>query len=155
MGIGVVSVVRGKKHRKLRVSEGIGTNNVAEWLGAIYALLLAIDYYEQYDDVECKIYTDSQLIANQFNGHWQVKQKELRPYYNEAQELLKRLPKFHRLNWIPRERNHWADKASKEANPYYSKSRLERQALNAGSARKRHYAKVQLDKLRKAGKLKN
>ena len=121
MGIGVVSVVKDKVHKQIKISGGLGTNNVAEWLGGVYALTLAREYYETYYDVEVRIYTDSQLIANQFNGVWKIKEKEFLELYRECKSIAKEMPVPERVrfNWIPREQNKIADKLSKEANPYY------------------------------------
>ncbi len=121
MGIGVVAVVNNKAHRSERHTAGIGSNNIAEWMGAVLAFKMAEKYYEEFHDVECRVYTDSQMVANQFNGHWQIKakNKEFVEHYNQAKEIARRLPHFHRLNWIPREENSLADAQSKLANPYH------------------------------------
>ncbi len=121
MGIGVVSVVKDVEHKTICVSAGLGTNNIAEWLGGIYALTLAREYYETYYDVEVSLYTDSAVIANQFNGSYKVKQKEFKVLYEEAKAIVRDCPDLKNIKfiWIPREQNILADKASKKANPYY------------------------------------
>ncbi|MDY6771237.1 MAG: ribonuclease HI family protein [Candidatus Nanohaloarchaea archaeon] len=63
---------------------GRSTNNQAEYNAVINALRTAID--AGVDSV--KLFSDSQLLVNQLNGEWKVKDAELRELYDTVQELL-------------------------------------------------------------------
>src|SRR5690349_8401078 len=54
---------------------GFGTNNVAEWRGAIAALTFALSQ----SDTDIELRMDSQLVVEQFNGKWRVKDPGLKP----------------------------------------------------------------------------
>lgn len=87
-----------------------GTNNVAEWTGLILGLQEAVRLGVR--DVD--IYGDSKLVVLQARGEWRVKKPHLMPLYETAKALLDRLGTYS-LNWIPREENTLADRASNEA----------------------------------------
>ena len=50
-----------------------------------------------------QIFSDSQLVVNQVNGKWKVKEPRLFPLCQEAQKLL--IIREVILTWIPREKN--------------------------------------------------
>lgn len=129
MGIGVVVVANDLVLQNISYAAGIGSNNEAEYIGAITALHLAKEYYDKYHDVDVKIFSDSLLICNQFNGHWGCKAKELKPLLKRAKEVSDLLPWFHRITWIPREENALADVQSKNGNPYH---RAKKKAADIG-----------------------
>jgi ribonuclease HI len=87
------------------------TNNVAEYVAAIYALewLLGTRY-----DGEVVLEGDSQLVIRQMTGEYEVKAEHLRPY---RERLLQLASRFRRVEyrWVPREENARADALSKEA----------------------------------------
>jgi ribonuclease HI len=62
---------------------GSGTNNEAEYKALIRALKRAKKYTEGY--VLC--YSDSQLMVNQLNDLWKVKDKKLKPLFNKIIKL--------------------------------------------------------------------
>jgi ribonuclease HI len=84
---------------------GITTNNQAEYR----ALLLALDRCRALGIRSIEVKSDSQLLVNQINGSYRVRNDGLRPLYNEA---LSRLAGFdrYRLEHISREDNREADK---------------------------------------------
>jgi ribonuclease HI len=83
---------------------GTSTNNQAEYTAVIKALDHAIQ--EGYQDIT--LYSDSQLMINQLNGEWQVKNERLRELYDEVQERLKQVDVA--FTNVPRENEH-VDKA--------------------------------------------
>ncbi|MCW4030837.1 MAG: ribonuclease HI family protein, partial [Candidatus Bathyarchaeota archaeon] len=58
---------------------GVGTNNEAEYKALISALRKAKELAE-----EIEIYSDSNLIVNQMNGHWRIKHPNMKPLWREA-----------------------------------------------------------------------
>mgnify|MGYP005831101973 CR=1 FL=1 len=64
---------------------GFGTNNWAEYKALIKGLTLARKYSS--NTVEC--YSDSQLLVNQLNGVYQVKNVKLKRLYLQVKELEK------------------------------------------------------------------
>ena len=71
------------------------SNNVMEY----EALISALDICTQYS----VIYTDSQLVVNQVNGKWKIKQNHLYSLVQSAKSLLN--DKKAKIIWIPREQN--------------------------------------------------
>lgn len=92
----------------------INSNNVAEYIGFLRLLdeLYAIP-------VKSKILLlgDSNLIVQQMNGNWGIKDGMYKPYADRAMEKLKQLRKQHaliKIQWIPRSLNAFADDLSKK-----------------------------------------
>lgn len=84
--------------------QGQGTSNQAEYLSLLHLCKLLIEASIK----NVKIYGDSQLVVNQINGEWKVKDTILKDYWNEIHECLKRIPKWE-LSHVPREENQEAD----------------------------------------------
>ncbi len=82
------------------------TNNEAEYTGLIIGLQKAIEQGIQ----ELEVYGDSNLVVNQVNGFWRIKQSHLRPLANLVSSLMEQFSRI-TLNWVPREQNKLADKA--------------------------------------------
>lgn len=72
------------------------TNNEMEYMAVLYAL-------EHFAGSGDKILTDSQLVVNQVNGNWKVKQAHLFEFCQTAKTALDE--KGCALTWIPREEN--------------------------------------------------
>ena len=89
---------------------GLVTNNEAEYLALIYLLEQAI----KLNIKSMRIQGDSQLVVNQVNGSWRVKQAHLFRLYGRVRELLEQIPKWS-LVWVPRELNEAANKLSQKA----------------------------------------
>jgi ribonuclease HI len=83
---------------------GVTTNNQAEYHGLRMALEKALELGAE----EIEFRGDSQLVVNQLNGVYKVKNKDLWPIYERIRELRK---KFKRatFNYVPRELNTHAD----------------------------------------------
>lgn len=84
---------------------GIATNNQAEYYGMIKGLERARDL--GIDNVS--LYSDSQLVVNQMNGFYKVKNQELAPLHEQLTGLAKSFEKI-TFAYVPRELNKIADK---------------------------------------------
>jgi ribonuclease HI len=77
---------------------GQGTNNIAEWS----ALILAMHVMRDCED-KITILGDSQLVVNQANGLWKVKDETLKAF---AVDFLQAAAKLNvEVKYVPRERN--------------------------------------------------
>lgn len=83
---------------------GITTNNQAEYISIKNALACA----KKISGGEVLVFMDSQLVINQLNGVYQVKNKDLWPIYESVKELAKNFKKI-RFTHTPREFNKVAD----------------------------------------------
>lgn len=91
-----------KKYKKFLL--GHKTNNQAEYMALIYALKLALK--AGYDEVECR--TDSELMANQMEGKFKVKNINIKGLFIEAHNLSKKFKKFS-IRAVKRSENKLAD----------------------------------------------
>ena len=87
------------------------TNNMAEY----EALVRALRRVEGSRVETIRVYTDSLLVANQVLGKYRVKNEGLRPYLEEARQLMRILGRSTVVKYIPREGNRIADKLAKNA----------------------------------------
>ena len=110
-GIGAV-ILDDKKNLIAEISEYIGetTNNQAEYR----AVVAAIKKAKELGAMEIQFYLDSQLVVEQLNGNYKVKNKGLQPLfvsvYNDSLNFKKVA-----YNHIPREQNKEADKLANMA----------------------------------------
>ncbi len=96
--------------KTLALRIGNATNNVAEYAALIFALQEAALMRVK----DLQIFTDSELLAKQFNGEYKIKEDTIRVLYSLVAHLkqgFKRLSVTH----IPRERNKLADKEANRA----------------------------------------
>ena len=100
----------GETIKSLSVRIGRTTNNVAEYS----ALILALQEALMMRSKELTIFTDSELLAKQFNGEYKVKDDTIRVLYSLALHL-RRGFKSLSLSHIPREQNKLADKEANRA----------------------------------------
>ena len=91
-------------------SLGHATNNVAEYSGLIAGLTAAAELGAREVDVRM----DSKLVIEQMSGRWQIKHPGLRPLAAQAAALVRRFDTV-RFEWIPRERNRYADALANRA----------------------------------------
>jgi broad specificity phosphatase PhoE/ribonuclease HI len=89
---------------------GIHTNNVAEYQGLIAGLTAA----KELGATSVSVRMDSKLVVEQMSGRWQVKHPSMRPLFRQASDL-KRAFEQVTFDWIPRERNKYADRLANEA----------------------------------------
>lgn len=88
---------------------GKKSNNHAEYAGMLVGIKMAISH----GVTDLLIITDSQLVMNQVNGDWKVKDTSLRPFCSEIQKLL-RVNFEHngsgwKIKWVKRDKNKTAD----------------------------------------------
>lgn len=104
-GIGAV-ILDDKGERIEEVSRfiGIATNNVAEYMAAIFGLQEAL--FMKAGKVVLNL--DSQLIARQLKGEYKVKDQDLRKFFDVALNLFRGFDKVE-VREIPREENKEAD----------------------------------------------
>jgi ribonuclease HI len=86
------------------------TNNQAEYR----ALVLGLKAIARYRPAAVTVYLDSELVVNQLNGIYKVRDETLRPLYEEAQALARDLPITGFIH-VPRAQNHLADALANEA----------------------------------------
>jgi ribonuclease HI len=89
---------------------GILTNNQAEYR----ALVMGLTEISHYRPEEILVYMDSELVVRQMNGQYRVKDESLRETYNEAQLLVRQLPKV-TIQHVRRGQNARADRLANEA----------------------------------------
>lgn len=89
---------------------GHGTNNQAEYEGAIAALEAALGLGAA--DVTLRM--DSQLIVRQLEGRYRVRNPKLKPLHNRLLALRPRFQRF-TVEHVPREENKVADRLANEA----------------------------------------
>ena len=104
-GIGVKIIEPGKEPREIKRYLGKMTNNQAEYAALIEALQSAKDLSSQ----PIRIFTDSQLVANQVNGLWKVKHEEIIPLNRKARSLFSEYGDI-TIQHIRREKNKEADR---------------------------------------------
>jgi ribonuclease HI len=89
---------------------GAVTNNIAEYR----ALILGLQEAKKLGSVEVEIYVDSELMANQINGVYRVRDVKLKTLEEEVRELLQHFDRW-TIRYIPREKNQEADRLAREA----------------------------------------
>ncbi|MEK7634644.1 MAG: ribonuclease HI family protein [Patescibacteria group bacterium] len=90
---------------------GQATNNEAEYQSVIFALkkIKHLIGGEKAEKSEIEIKTDSELIVNQLNGEYKIKEKSLIPFFIEIWNLKQDFGKVNFIH-IPREENKEADR---------------------------------------------
>lgn len=110
-GIGIL-IIYDKGNEVKRISEYIGetTNNIAEYR----ALLRAVIECEKRKIYSVEFFTDSELLVNQLNKVYKIKNEGLKPLYVK---LLSKLMNFRdwSIKHIPREENKIADFLANQA----------------------------------------
>lgn len=111
-GIGVLVFQENARSPLFVLSNKIGvtTNNQAEYK----ALIVALEYVVNIGAKEVEIRSDSELIVNQMNGSYRVKNAELKPLYMNAKKLAGLINNFS-IRSIPREQNREADALANKA----------------------------------------
>jgi ribonuclease HI len=96
----------------LKVSSSIGraTNNQAEYSALIVALQEAMKLGAD----QVYINTDSQLMSEQINGNYKVRNAHIRPLFEKAMQLLTAF-QYYSIDHIPRYLNSEADALANEA----------------------------------------
>jgi ribonuclease HI len=84
---------------------GLQTNNFAEYSG----LLAALEYTVREKYTSVKIFSDSELLVRQMQGHYKVNNTTLQELFARAQSLVRKLDRFS-IEHVLRERNKDADR---------------------------------------------
>lgn len=100
----------GETVKNLSIRLGHTTNNVAEYSALILALQEALMMRAK----ELKVFTDSELLAKQFNGEYKVKEDTIKVLYQLVSHLRQGFKSLS-LSHIPREKNKLADKEANKA----------------------------------------
>ena len=90
---------------------GKGTNNIAEFNGLLGSLKLAAKFGIN----ELTVYSDSQLLVNQVNGFYKIKQPHLRAIHNEIRQAAESGSITYTIHYIRREQNKEADRLARRA----------------------------------------
>ena len=117
-GVGnTFETTNGKKLLEISKFIGEGTNNQAEYQGLISALNVLKDRRLNFtitQETEIEIRTDSELLFNQINGSYKVKNWSLKKLYSIVQKFKIEFPNI-KMTLIPREENRVCDKLAKKA----------------------------------------
>jgi ribonuclease HI len=110
-GLGVViEDDQGMRLRGLCRYLGKATNNQAEY----YALIEGLQAVRDWNPDRLEIYLDSQLVVEQVNGRYRVKNQDLKPLYQRARELIDSLPEVV-IRHVERAKNKGADALANRA----------------------------------------
>jgi ribonuclease HI len=110
-GVGVIVYDENKKIiKKFGKFIGETTNNVAEYLGLVYGLEEGLILGAQ----EVVINLDSELLANQLEGLYKVKDADLKVLFAQASRLMQGFKKIE-IRHIGREKNKEADRLAAQA----------------------------------------
>jgi len=89
---------------------GVATNNVAEYR----ALLLGLARAKELGAKSVEVVTDSELMARQWSGEYRVKNKDLKPLYEEARACARAFERVE-VRHVRRGENAAADEAANRA----------------------------------------
>jgi ribonuclease HI len=93
------------------------THEIAEYAGLLIVLRFLLN-----EGIEwATVYGDSRMVIQQASGEIRARRGLYLPYYNEARELIARLPDV-RLVWVSRGQNIEADRLSRGAIDPYTKT---------------------------------
>lgn len=109
--VGVV-FVDGKHEVIHSISKRLGTatNNIAEYSALIIALQYAL--IQGYKEID--VFTDSELLAKQFNGEYKIKEDTLKVLFLFVSQLRQGFKKIS-VSHVPREKNKLADQMANKA----------------------------------------
>ena len=110
-GGGYAVYVAGKEVMRGSEFYGHKTNNQAEYLALRTALR---EIYSKYPEAALLCNMDSQLVVEQMNGNYKVKNEALRPLFDEVQRIVGQFPSF-KIRHIERAKNKVADQMANEA----------------------------------------
>ncbi len=108
--IGFVIKESGKTRVSFSQDIGLATNNIAEYTAVVYALQEALML--KTDNI--LLHTDSELLYNQINGTYKIKNPTIKTLYDQIQHLKKGFKSI-KIQHVPREQNQEADKLASSA----------------------------------------
>lgn len=92
---------------------GSRTNNQAEYLAVIEALKKIVEISDNNSEIHCLL--DSELVVEQLNQRYKLKNEGLKPLFWEIRELVMKLGGKIQFEYISRNKNKLADKLVNEA----------------------------------------
>ncbi len=98
--------------KEISKSIGIATNNQAEYRALEIVLTWIV---EECGQARVKCFLDSQLVVEQLNGRYKLKNAALKPLFERIKELINQLGGNVFFTHIPREENKLADKLVNQA----------------------------------------
>lgn len=113
---GIIFGEEGKALVKLSEYLGKTTNNIAEYS----ALVLTLEKACELGAEEITVYSDSNLLVQQLNGLFKIKNLQLKSFFNRAKRLISSYSK-HQIIHVEREKNAGADRLANEAIDGYLK----------------------------------
>jgi ribonuclease HI len=117
-GVGIVFYdTKGEIVQKISKYIGIATNNQAEY----QAVILALNKAKKLKTKEVDCFLDSQLVVNQLNRKYKIKNKDLGSLFVKVWNLTQSFKKV-KFYYIPRGRNKEADRLVQRAIFSYSRS---------------------------------
>jgi ribonuclease HI len=93
---------------------GKATNNVAEYMAVLSALLYIKKYIKGKQPHKIEVITDSQLIARQLDGSFKIKNENLKKLYYKIKSVEPEVGFVFYKN-VPREQNFIADRLANKA----------------------------------------
>ena len=99
-----------RRDQKISQYIGVATNNVAEYT----ALIRGIKEAGSFGLKRIEIFLDSELLVKQIKGIYRVKSAKLRPFWEEAQKILRQFDSY-KVTHVRRELNKEADLLAKKA----------------------------------------
>jgi len=122
-GIGVIFVRKsGTILREISHFIGLKTNNQAEY----EALLAALENAKDFTLHNITLRTDSELIFQQIQGKYKVRNDRLKKYHSRAIKMMSVMPKA-KLELIPRAANRQADRLANQAIKRYLKAQFSKE----------------------------
>jgi ribonuclease HI len=106
----VIEDEQGLRLRGLCQYIGTATNNRAEYL----ALITGLREVAEWKPDQLEVFLDSQLVVEQLNGRYRVKNADLKPLHEQARALLRTFPEVV-IRHVERERNKGADALANRA----------------------------------------
>jgi ribonuclease HI len=110
VGIGYLIYKQNKLIKENGVYLGIQTNNFAEYMALIFALLDVLSVGEK----NVEVFSDSNLLCEQINGNFRVKNKNIYALFVLAKAAISKFESF-RISHIDREKNKEADRLATNA----------------------------------------
>lgn len=111
MAIGIVIYEDGELIKKISEAIGYGTNNIAEYK----ALIRGLEEIKIINPERADIYCDSQLVVNQLNKKFKVRDKGIILLFNRVEEIRQTIPSKLNFIWERRNNNSIADDLAKRA----------------------------------------
>ena len=103
-GAAVISTPEGERLAQASELLGVATNNVAEYRG----LLLGLRRASELGATDVELINDSELVAKQLSGVYNVKHPDMRPLHAQAIAALRAFEHWS-IRSVPREQNAQAD----------------------------------------------